>query len=181
MAHPFTAGTASTTQSETSRGKVLAALPYAVRQAAENTGLCTPEQADQIAAAMAAELSQPAQPEQSPEVTRALAQIELDKQAAKDAGLWDAQYEKCLNTFGEMLIEANDVDTVLEAIFQAMANQIAAENNLRLARANASADDQFDGQIIVWPESGLVLVPHSMGAHEVLDQLRGHLAEKAGA
>jgi hypothetical protein len=160
-----------------SRNRVIEAVPDAVRQASKNTGLCTPEQADQIAAAMQAELRQPAQPERSPEVTRALAQIELDRQAAKDAGIYDARYERCLNTFGEMIIEAGDVDTVLEVIFRAMANQIAAENNLRLARANASADDQFDGQIIVWPESGLVLVPHSMDAHEVLDQLRAALGE----
>ncbi|MFD5818103.1 hypothetical protein [Streptomyces sp. NPDC127038] len=180
MNHATTSRTDVSTapQSETERDKVLAVLHDSVRQAAETTGLCTPEQADQIAAAMTAELSQP---EQSPEVTRALAQIELDKQAAKDAGLWDAQYERVLSTFGEMLIEANDVDTVLEAIFQAMANQIAAENNLRLARANASADDQFGGQLIVWRESGLVLVPHSMSAHEALDQLRAHLAEHADA
>ncbi|MFE2300813.1 hypothetical protein ACFXAW_21820 [Streptomyces sp. NPDC059445] len=166
-----------------SRDKAIAAIPAAVRKAAKETGFCTPEQADQIAATMTAELSQPTQPEQperSPEVTRALAQIELDKQAAKDAGLWDAQYERVMNTFSEMIIEANDVDTVLEAIFQAMATQIATENNLRFARANASADVQLDGQIIVWPESGLVLVPHSMTAHEVLDQLRAHLSEKTG-
>jgi hypothetical protein len=165
-----------------SRDKVVEALPEAVDQAMRKAlpEHYTPETAAAIAAGMTAELSQPAQPARSPEVTRALAQLELDKQAAKDAGLWDAQYERVLNTFGEMLIEANDVDTVLEVIFQAMANQIAAENNLRLARANASADDQFDGQIIVWPESGLVLVPHSMDAHEVLDQLRAHLGEKAG-
>jgi len=163
-----------------SRDKAIAAIPDAVRKAAAETGFCTPEQADEIAATMTAELSQPAQPERSPEVTRALAQLELDKQAAKDAGRWDARHEKCLNTLGEMFIEADAVDPVLEAIFQVMANRIAAENNLRLARANASAEDQFDGQIIVWPESGLVLVPHSMTAHEVLDQLRAHLGEKAG-
>jgi hypothetical protein len=161
------------------RAKVIEALPEAVDEAMRKAlpEHYTPEVAAAIAARTAAELSQP---DRSPQVTRALAQIELDKQAAKDAGRWDARYEKCLNTFGEMVIEANDVDLVLEAIFQAMANQIAAENNLRLARANASADDQFDGQIIVWPESGLVLVPHSMTAHEVLDQLRAHLGEQAG-
>jgi hypothetical protein len=165
-----------------SRDKVIEALPEVVDQAMRKTlpEHYTPETAAAIAAGMTAELSQPAQPERSPEVTRALAQIELDRQAAKDAGLYDARYEKCLNVLGEMFVEANDVDPVIDILVEAMVVGLAKEHGLRVARANESADDQLGGQIVVWRESGLVLLPHSMAALAALDQLRTALGEKAG-
>jgi ATP-dependent DNA ligase len=121
------------------------------------------------------------EPTLNPEVTHALAHLEADKQAARDAGLWTPDYERVANTLAELFIEQNDVDSVLEAIFQAMANQIAAEHNLRMVRANESADEQMGGEIVVWRDSGLVILPHSMKAVDVLDQLRAALVEKADA
>jgi hypothetical protein len=116
-----------------------------------------------------------------PHVTEALAHLEADKQAARDSGLWTPDYERVANTLAELFIEQNDVGSVLEAIFQAMANQIAAEHKLRLVRANESADEQMGGEIVVWWESGLVILPHSMKAVDALDQLRAALDEKADA
>jgi hypothetical protein len=117
------------------------------------------------------------EPQLTPEVTHALAHLEADKQAARDAGLWSESYERATNTLRELFIEANDVDTVLEAVFQGMANHLAAEHNLRMVRANESANDQMGGEIVVWWKSGLVILPHSMKAVDVLDQLRAALAE----
>ncbi|MCX4578149.1 hypothetical protein OHB41_34165 [Streptomyces sp. NBC_01571] len=161
-----------------SRAKTLHAIPDAVRKAAAETGFCTPEQADQIAATMVAKLSQPAKPALTPDVERALAQIEIDKQTAKDAGLWDENYERVLNTLGDMFREANDVDSVLEVCIGAMVTAIAQDHGMRVVRANESADDQLHGQITVWPR--LVVLPHAITALDALDQLRGALDEKAG-
>lgn len=114
----------------------------------------------------------------NPKVTRALAQLERDKQAAKDAGLWDANYERMTNTLGEMFVEANDVDPVLEVCIGAMVTSIAQDHGLRLVRANESAE--LNGQIVVWRDSGLVILPHDMEALTALDQLRAALGETAG-
>lgn len=114
------------------------------------------------------------------EVTHALAHLEADKQAARDAGIWTPDYDRVANNLAKMFIEQNDVGSVLEAIFQGMANHIAAEHNLRMVRANESADEQMGGEIVVWRDSGLVILPHSMKACDVLDQLRAALAEDRG-
>ncbi|MFF0136737.1 hypothetical protein ACFYRN_09850 [Streptomyces sp. NPDC005227] len=114
----------------------------------------------------------------NPKVTRALAQMELDKQAAKDAGLWDANYERMTNTLGKMFVEANDVDSVLEVCIGAIVTATAQDHGMRVVRANENA--KMDGEIIVWRDSGLVILPHGMEALTALDQLRAALGEKAG-
>ncbi|WP_328757489.1 hypothetical protein [Streptomyces sp. NBC_00271] len=120
------------------------------------------------------------QPEIDPKVTHALAQLEVNKQAARDAGRWSPDCERVLTVLGEMFVEQNDVDSVLEAAFQGLVNDLAAKNNLRLVRVNESANDQLAGEIAVWRDYGLVLVPHSMKASGVLDQLRAALDESRG-
>ncbi|MFD7001911.1 hypothetical protein ACFWA5_38075 [Streptomyces mirabilis] len=143
----------------------------AISTALESTGHPHPLLADTDGAREHAEATL------TPDVTRTLAHLEADKQAARDAGLWTPDYERVANTLAELFIEQNDVDSVLEAIFQAMANHLAAERNLRLVRANESANEQMGGEIVVWWESGLVILPHSMKAIDALDQLRAALAE----
>ncbi|MGW4974679.1 hypothetical protein [Streptomyces mirabilis] len=113
----------------------------------------------------------------TPEVTHALAHLEADKQAARDAGLWSPAYERATNTLAELFIEQNDVGIVLEAIFQSMVNRLAAEHDLRLVRANESADEQMGGEIVIWRASGIVIVPFGMSTCDVLDQLRAAIAE----
>jgi hypothetical protein len=129
----------------------------------------------------ATEPSTPTTTALKPHVAEALAHLERDKQAARDSGLWSPAYERMTNALGEMFVEQNDVDSVLEAAFQGMANHIAAEHNLRMVRANESADEQMGGEIVVWRNSGLVILPHSMTAIDALDQLRAALDEKADA
>ncbi|MFD9651728.1 hypothetical protein [Streptomyces mirabilis] len=120
------------------------------------------------------------QPGIDPKVTRALARLEADKQAARDAGRWSPDYARVLNALGEMFTEANDVDSVLEVIFQGIADDLAAKHSLRLARATKVADEQLAGKILVWRDYGLVLVPHGMKASDVLEQLRAAVDEARG-
>ncbi|QQM41965.1 hypothetical protein [Streptomyces liliifuscus] len=122
-------------------------------------------------------IDEDAKPAVSPEVARALVQMDAQEQTVREAGLWDANYERVNNALREMFIETNSVGPVLEVIFQGEVDRLAAKHGLRLARANESADKDLDGKLLVWREYGLVLLPHGMTARDALDQLRAALAE----
>lgn len=164
-----------------SRDKVIEVLPEAVDEAMRKTlpDHYTPEAAAAIAARTAAELRQPSKPQLTPAVRRALAQLERDKQTAKDAGLWDANYERIQNTLGDMFREANDVDSVLEVCIGGIVTSIAQDHGLRVVRANENALQ--DGEIVIWWDSALVILPLGIKAMDALDQLRAALAQKADA
>ncbi|MGC8919448.1 hypothetical protein AB7952_11235 [Streptomyces sp. PG2] len=114
---------------------------------------------------------------QAPEVTQALAQLEVDKQAARDAGLYDEKYERLNNELGKLFTETNSVGPVLEVVFQGIVNDLAKEHGLRLVRANEGATEE----LLVWPESGIVVLPHGMTAMDALDQIRAALADEGRA
>lgn len=113
----------------------------------------------------------------SPEVARALAQLVADTQAARDAGLWDANYQRMTDELGRMFRETNSVLPVLEVCFQAVLNELAKKHELTLTRAVKDADDQLDGKILFWRDAQIVILPHGMTAADALDQLRAAVDE----
>ncbi|MEU5339339.1 hypothetical protein AB0H18_00535 [Streptomyces sp. NPDC020766] len=124
-------------------------------------------------------IDEDAKPVVSPEVADALAQMDEQEQEAREAGLWDANYERMHVELAKMFREANTVQPVLDACFQAMCNSIAEEHGLRLTRASADASDQLGGKLLVWRESGIVILPHEMTPLDALDQLRAAVGETA--
>ncbi|MFJ6645801.1 hypothetical protein ACIQPS_09080 [Streptomyces sp. NPDC091290] len=113
----------------------------------------------------------------SPRVARALTRLDEDTQAARQSGLWSPAYQRMADELARMFVEANEVDSVLDICFQAMCNRVAEQHNLRLVRAREDASGQLDGEIIVFREAGIVILPHGMSPLAALDQLRAAVDE----
>lgn len=118
-------------------------------------------------------------PSTTPEVTRALADIEAAKLFA------GADVAECLDAIGDLVRITVAPDKVFAWVAELLAREslaaFAAQHQLTLHKTRARAEEQLRRTTVIWTAdgSGMVIVPAGQRAAKTLLQLREEVAQRA--